>query len=87
MTYLRLEEMKHLVEELAALEHQQWITLMEFMQAAIPESFHSLDEYIEHCKKKGLFKPYSELTEQQKESDRPFAFEIVKLLIRKNVLE
>ena len=87
MTNFGRTDMFSLIEDIAALEHKQWIELMKFMQNVVPESFHSLDDYIEHCKAKGLFGPYSELTEQQKESDRPFAFEVIKLLLRKGILE
>ena len=62
------------LERLAALEHEQWIDWSK----SISETEKISPERLERWK--GLWKPYSELTEEQKEQDRIYAKRIMKLL-------
>lgn len=73
-------EMKSKLEELAELEHEQW---MKWAKALIPE-LESLDKekiqkrikrWKEEC-----FKPYSELTDEMKEFDREWARKVLDIV-------
>ena len=63
---------KHL-EELAALEHEQWAHWTKYMLENLT------DEDIERWKKQ-IQTPYSELSEKEKESDRKWARKVFTLL-------
>jgi hypothetical protein len=65
-----------IVEILADGEHEQWLELMNYLSRLHSKdmSFH---EYTAACMKRKLFRPYSALTEEQKESDRKFALKTI----------
>lgn len=70
--------MSELLEELAAIEHDQWI---EWASSIIRS------ENISESRKKrweSLFVPYSELSEEMKEADRKYARIIMKKVEQEN---
>lgn len=64
-----------LIEKLAALEHEQWV---EWSKSIVQSEKRLSFARIERWKK--LWKPYSELTEEEKEQDRIYARKVLKLL-------
>lgn len=67
---------KELLEKLAELEHKQWITWSHTL--AIAEQKNISKRRLKKWSK--LWKPYSKLSEKQKEQDRIWAREVIKLL-------
>lgn len=70
-----------LLERIAALEHDQWIELTKHILSEIKKhqgllyiGGTKIEEWVE------LFKPYSELTEEEKEKDRVFARRVISAL-------
>lgn len=63
-------------EELAALEHRQW---MHWTKWLVNESDHDIPEELEEKWKKN-WKPYSELPEDEKDKDRKWANKAVKII-------
>jgi hypothetical protein len=71
---LRGAAMKELIEKLAALEHEQWVSWsrnLASVQAIFP---NRLGRW------KRLWKPYEELSEGDKEKDRIWARKVIELL-------
>ena len=64
---------RKLREELAALEHEQWAHWTEYMLANLTP------ENIERWKGQCL-RPYSALSEREKESDRTWADKVLEIL-------
>ncbi len=69
-----MKKENQLLEELASLEHDQWI---EWAKSLL-ENEEISDERKERWKK--LFIPYSELSEKSKEQDRVYARKIISKL-------
>lgn len=67
--------MENLLEKLAELEHDQWV---EWSKALVQTEKRLSFSRIERWKK--LWKPYAELTEAEKESDRKYAAKVLKIL-------
>jgi len=63
-----------LIEKLADLEHEQWISWSQQIAKTENISPERLARW------KTLWKPYSELSEEQKTSDRKWALKAFKLL-------
>jgi len=72
---MKEEEMKLLLEKLAALEHEQWIQWSQAIAAHEDISNERLKRW------KSLWKPYDELTEGDKEMDRVWASKAVAKMI------
>lgn len=62
------------IEKLANLEHEQWITWSQQIAKTETISPERLARW------KTLWKPYSELTEEQKTSDREWALKAFKIM-------
>ena len=70
------ENLRHVLEEdLASLEHVQWSSWFDYMVDA-----WSLRNVVKWMKKSTT--PYSELTEQEKESDREWARKVIDVVER-----
>lgn len=71
------------IEELAELEHEQWIAWSKEL------SKHQYISQVRQERWKKLWKPYSELTEEEKEQDRVYARKLLPILhdIRRQALE
>lgn len=67
---------KDLYEELAALEHEQWVGWAK--DIADTEKINS--ERVERWKK--LFVPYSELSQEEKDKDREWVDKVMKIIAR-----
>lgn len=65
------EGAKQLIEDMADLEHQQWM----FWSKDIAKKEKLSKERLNRWKK--LWKPYSQLTEQEKEQDRVWARKVL----------
>lgn len=72
--YLKENKKDQLLEQLAELEHKQW---MEWAKSIMKKETLS-KERVERWKE--LFIPYDDLTEESKEQDRVYARKILKLL-------
>jgi len=72
----REEEIKGKIEELAELEHEQWM----YWAINISETENIKPERMERWKR--LCRPYSELNEEQKEQDRVWARKTLSLLTK-----
>jgi hypothetical protein len=70
----REEELVKAVEALAAVEHQQWMHLANFLTANEDISAERLEKW------KVLMVPYAELPEEQKEQDRVWARKAIAAL-------
>lgn len=64
-----------IIELLAALEHEQW---MEWSKALVAGEKRLSFARIERWKK--LWKPYKELTEEEKEQDRVYARKVLAIM-------
>lgn len=64
------------LERLSALEHQQWVKLTKYY--AEDDEIEVSDEKLEHWE--SLWKPYEELSEEQKEKDRKWARKVRKVM-------
>lgn len=64
-----------LIEQLAALEHEQWV---EWSKALVAGEKRLSMNRIERWKK--LWIPYAELTEEQKEQDRVYARKVFAII-------
>ena len=76
-----MNEKEELLEKLAALEHQQWSMLMAYVKSVsiaekdiVEQSKSQWDEWRTLANT-----PYEKLTEKQKEPDRMFARDILKV--------
>lgn len=69
-----------LLDELAALEHEQWMEWTETLAGEEALSPNRLQRW------KSSFKPYEELTEAQQESDRNYAKKVLLLLKKKGLV-
>ena len=76
-----LGDYNKLIEELAELEHKQWIDWTR----AVSLSENISSTTVERWEK--LWCPFSELPERQKNADRSYAREVVKLLRKKGYLK
>jgi len=63
-----------IIEKLAALEHEQWISWSKEIALREKLSGDRLALWM------ALWKPYSELTEEQKTSDREWALKAFKIM-------
>lgn len=67
---------RELIEKLAALEHEQWITWAATLMEKEPDISAARKE-----RWRGLMVPYAQLSESSKEQDRKWARKIVKEVI------
>jgi len=74
-----------LLEELAELEHDQWVRIRRatFAKAKEIEPGVFLIEKLQAAVWKDMFKPYAELSEELKEYDRIEARKVLKILSRR----
>ena len=68
------EQKKFIIEKLADLEHEQWIEWSKNIGGSETISEDRLNRW------RNLWKPYSELTDNEKEQDRVYARKVVGLL-------
>jgi hypothetical protein len=79
---IQIEKRAKLLEKLAELEHEQWIVLAKYIIEKF-STFHAHDWVSvqnEFKRWQSLFIPYSELTEEQKNSDREFAVKVLEVI-------
>jgi len=72
--------MKSITEQLAKLEHEQWIGWSKAL--AMTENIHPMR--IERWEK--LWIPYEKLTEEQKEQDRVYARKVLEIIEKKYMM-
>ncbi len=73
------------LEKLAELEHQQWSMLMAYIKSVSKETQDgTITQTREQWKewKRKANTPYANLTEKEKESDRIFARDVLKELVK-----
>jgi len=75
-------KVKDLFEKIAELEHDQWISLMNYL---ISSNKITDPEYIKHVN--SLTIPYCHLNEKQKDSDRVFAKAVIELLLSEGIIK
>ncbi|MHA1167238.1 MAG: hypothetical protein ACTSRU_05410 [Candidatus Hodarchaeales archaeon] len=75
---MELEKVELLIEQLADLEHKQWMEWSKDIAHEVSESRR------ERWKK--LWVPYSELNEEMKDSDREYARRVLNKLDRLNII-
>ena len=66
----------NLYEELAELEHKQWIAWSKNIVKTEKISFERIKRW------EKLWRPYSELTETEKDQDREWARKVLKIFIK-----
>lgn len=66
--------MTDLLEELSKIEHQQW---MHWTKWLVKESSHEIPEGLEN-KWRENWKPYEELSEEEKEKDRKWGRKVME---------
>ena len=69
-----LKNKQELIEKLAELEHEQW----KYFAKGILESERRIS-MVRRLRWKALFIPYAQLTNEQKEDDRKWAREVIKI--------
>jgi len=69
---------EEIMESLAELEHEQWMTWAKNLKDTEALSIQRLNRWL-HC-----FKPYSELSEEMKEHDREWARKALAILRKAN---
>ena len=81
----KLFDSPELLEELASLEHQQWSMLMAYIKSVSIEEKDIVEQLQSKWKewRQLANTPYANLTEKQKESDRIFARDTLKILKEK----
>lgn len=67
--------LKNIREELAALEHEQWMTWTKYVVG----HYHIPQDLEENWRKN--WKPYSDLTQEEKDKDREWADKVIKLFV------
>ena len=73
-----MKKKNKLREELAELEHEQWMSWSKYIVANNEVPLELFNQWSRN------WKPYSKLSEKQKDKDRIWADKVIKLLIEKN---
>ena len=71
----KIDNKKELIEELAELEHKQWMSWAKDILKTEDITKERADRW-----KKNSFKSYKDLSEEQKETDREWAEKVLKII-------